>query len=202
MKKILKKTAYLLIIIALTFSMQSCEIFGLEYQTDFINTPAPAKTELGISAYKFIESRKNIDMALTFEAIEKAELKSLYETDSLTFFLINDVSFADLLASKKISSVAAATKGELQTLLKGYIVKGIYTSTKNLSTTPIVVMSENGVNKIQMRLEPKATSNQDLHKIQANYVPASGVVTKYNTVISSNIKPTNGIIHILYSKFY
>lgn len=186
-------------IIALTVGMQSCEFFGFEYQTDYKNTYAPIQTELNMTAYQFIESRKSIDMALTFEAIEKAELKSLYETDSLTYFLVDDIQFAGILTSKKISSVAAAPKGELQTILKGYIIKGLFHSTK-ITTAPVQVTTENGVNVIQMRLFPRATSLQDLHQINAAYVPSSGAIS-YKTVLVSNLKPSNGIIHILGARF-
>lgn len=195
MKSIKNLLANTLIIIALTTVLQSCELMGLEFQVDYKHTPAPAITELKMTAFEFIKGRKEIDMALTFEAIEKADLKSFYETDSLTYFLIDDILFSGLLTAKKISSVAAAQKSELVSILKGYVIKGVYISS-NMTTTPIQLTSENGVDVIQMRLFPRLTSNQDLHQINVGYVTSTGSVT-YRNVVSSNLRPTNGVIHIL-----
>jgi len=187
-----------LVISVFSIILQSCDLMGLEFQTNYKHTPAPAITELNMTAYEFIKSRKDIDMALTFEAIEKAELRSLYETDSLTYFLIDDIQFSSLLTAKKVSSVAAVQKNELITILKGYVIKGLYVSS-NMTTTPFQVTTENGVNVIQMRLFPRERSQQDLHQIQAGYIFSTGV--SYKIVFSSNLKPTNGVIHILGARF-
>lgn len=199
MKKTVKIIVNVLIVTALTLSMQSCEMFGLEFQTDYVNIPAPVKEELGITAYQFVESRKDIDMALTLEAINKAELQSLYETDSLTYFMINDVQFASWLTLKKYSSIATAPKSELQKMLKGYVVKGLYHSL-TMSMTPIRVTTENGVDVIEMRRQPQLSSASNIYLVQAAYVPTSGTIS-YKSVNSSNLKPTNGIIHVLSNRF-
>lgn len=178
--------------------MQSCELFGLEYQTDYNNTYTPIETELNMTAYQFIESRKGIDMAFTFEAIEKAELKSLYEKDSLTYFLVKDAVFASILAEKKISSIAAAQKVELQSILKGYIIKGMFLSS-TMTSTPTQVLTENGVNEIVIRLLPSLKISQNQYQINVAYVPASGTIL-YKNVSTSNLKPKNGVIHILGEK--
>ena len=92
----------------------------------------------------------------------------------MTYFLLDDEEFASWLTTKKYASVASVPKSELQTMLKGYTLPGLYHSA-DLTTSPIDVLTCNGVLSIRLRLYPNPpTSSQDLNAMQAGYVNEDG----------------------------
>ena len=199
MIKVMKYTIFLLAGFMLV-GFSSCNLFGLDYQFDYENTSAPVTKELNMTCYEFIQSRSNLDLVLMYEAINRAELKEFYETDNQTFFLLDDTEFASWLTTKKYSSVNSVPQSVLQTLLKGYTLPGRYHSS-DLTTTPIDILTCNGVLSIRLRLYPNPpTSSQDLNGMQAGYVNSDGTVN-YSRCFTTNLKPTNGIAHLLQTRF-
>ena len=180
--------------------LSSCSLFGLDYQFNYENEAAPVTTELNMTCYEFIRSRSNSDLVLMYEAINRAEMQEFYETDNLTYFLLDDEEFASWLTTKKYASVASVPKSELQTMLKGYTLPGLYHSA-DLTTSPIDVLTCNGVLSIRLRLYPNPpTSSQDLNAMQAGYVNEDGTVN-YSKCHTTNLRPTNGIAHLLHTRF-
>lgn len=178
----------------------SCELVGLEYQYDYKNKPAPVKTETGMSCYEFIKQRSQLDFSLWYEAINRAEMKEFYETDSLTYFLLPDELFAGWLTANKYTMVGSVPKTILETFLKSYTVKGLFYTSK-LSTTPIDIAALDGIRTIRMRLYPfSSTSSQNLHQLNAGFLASNGNVN-YRTLLTSNLKMTNGVAHILSTRF-
>ncbi len=53
---------------------------------------------------------------------------------------------------------------------------------------------------MEIRLQTITTASQNQHNVQAVHVPVSGTIA-YENVNTSNLKPTNGIIHILGARF-
>ena len=154
--------------------LSSCSLFGLDYQFNYENEAAPVTTELNMTCYEFIRSRSNSDLVLMYEAINRAEMQEFYETDNLTYFLLDDEEFASWLTTKKYASVASVPKSELQTMLKGYTLPGLYHSAD--------------------------LTSQDLNAMQAGYVNEDGTVN-YSKCHTTNLRPTNGIAHLLHTRF-
>ena len=199
MIRIMKYTICLLAI-SMIAGLSSCSLFGLDYQFNYENEAAPVTTELNMTCYEFIRSRSNADLVLMYEAINRAEMQEFYETDNLTYFLLDDEEFASWLTTKKYASVASVPKSELQTMLKGYTLPGLYHSA-DLTTSPIDVLTCNGVLSIRLRLYPNPpTSSQDLNAMQAGYVNEDGTVN-YSKCHTTNLRPTNGIAHLLHTRF-
>ena len=180
--------------------LSSCCLFGLDYQFDYENESSPVTKEMDMTCYEFVRSRSNLDLVLMYEAINRAEMQEFYETDNMTYFLLDDEEFASWLTTKKYASVASVPKSVLQTMLKGYTLPGLYHSA-DLTTTPIDVLTCNGVLSVRLRLYPNPpTSSQDLNAMQAGYVNSDGTVN-YSKCHTTNLRPRNGIAHLLHTRF-
>ncbi len=152
------------------------------------------------TAYEFIKSRSEDKFSLWFEAIEAGGMKDLYEQKGNTYFLLEDDQLVAWLTSWHYSSVSAMPQTALNTLLEGYTLPKVYNSV-DLTNSPIDVLSCDSDHVVRMRLYPNAsTASQNLHSIQAGWVNYDGSVD-YRNVISSNIQTSNGIIHVLGSRF-
>ena len=196
-KKFLLHTVAFCLIALLTVS---CELFGLEYQTDYENKTSSVEKELGISCFDFIESRRGLDFSLLYEAIMLSDMKSFYETDGLTFFLLTDDDFASWLVSYRYTSVKSTPKAVLQNFMKSYTVKGLYSSA-DLTTSLIDVITLDEIKIIRMGLYyMPSTSTPNLHQFTVGYVKADGTVN-FRGAKTTNLKATNGIMHILREKF-
>lgn len=189
--------AFILCIVSLFFV--SCELFGLEFQTDYDNKSAPVKTELGVSCFEFIESRSDIDFSLLYEAIMYADMKEFFETEGLTYFLLNDNLFAAWLFAYRYASVKSIPKTVVQNLIRSYTVKGIIHSGE--LTAPVDVLTEDGVRTLRIQIAPiTSTSTQNLNPLQAGYVKNDGSVV-FRGMKTANIRGTNGIMHVLSQRF-
>lgn len=189
-----------LILCTLSFLVVSCELFGLEFQTDYENKAAPVKTELGVSCFEFIESRSGLDFSLLYEAIIRADMKDFFEADSLTYFLLNDDEFSTWLVAYRYASVKSTPISALQNLIKSYTVKGLYDS-YNLTSSPIEVPTEDGVRILRMNIAfRESTSSQNITPLQAGYVRSDGTV-QFRRMKTANLRGTNGIMHVLSQRF-
>lgn len=189
----MKKYLY---IIALTFSFSGC----LNYAYNYDYQPSTPSAVYSGTAYEYIRSRSEEKFSLWYEAIEAGGMKDLYEQDGYTYFLLEDDQLVAWLNSWHYSSVSAMPQTAINTLLMGYTVKGVYNSV-NLTTSPIDVMSCDSDHVVRMRLYPNAsTASQNLHSMQAGWVNYDGSID-FRNIISSNIQTSNGIIHVVVSRF-
>lgn len=196
MKRILSKITYILSFAFVLQSTTSCEVFGLDYQYDYNNKTTTLQTELGVSCMTFIESKKNTDFSLLYEAIERAEMRNDYEKSGRTFLLLTDRDFEGWLVSYRYTSVEVTPKAVLQAFLRSYIIEGEYPTTR-LTTSPIDIITLNQDRTIRMQVyKTPSTSSQNLNSLSIGFVRADGSV-QYRGATTSNLQPTNGVIHIL-----
>lgn len=189
----MKKYLY---IIALTFSFSGC----LNYAYNYDYQPSTPSAVYSGTAYEYIRSRSEEKFSLWYEAIEAGGMKDLYEQDGYTYFLLEDDQLVAWLNSWHYSSVSEMPQTAINTLLMGYTIKGVYNSV-NLTTSPIDVMSCDSDHVVRMRLYPNAsTASQNLHSMQAGWVNYDGSID-FRNIISSNIQTSNGIIHVVVSRF-
>ena len=171
----------------------------LNYAYDYDYQPSAPSAEYEGTAYEFIRSRSADKFSLWYEAIEAGDMKDFYEQLNTTYFLLEDDQMAVWLSSWHYSSVSAMPQTALNTLIWGYSIPGIYSSL-DLTTSPIDVPTYDGDHIIRMRLYPNAsTASQNLHSMQAGWVNYDGSID-FRGIICSNIKTSNGIIHVLNSR--
>lgn len=189
--KIIKQIVFL---ISISTVLSSCDFFGLEYQYNYKNTSAPIDLELHMTAYEFIKTRKSVDLYLLYQAIEKAGMKEYFESQNKTYFLLTDPEFAKWMSTQKYASINSIPNAVISQFLKGYTLTGIYNS-YNLTKAGKDVLADDGTRVLKVQLRD-GTDTQNQFGVQVGLVKTTGLPTM-RTVYTSNLKPTNGYIHIL-----
>lgn len=184
------------LLLLLAYSLTGC----LNYAYDYDYKHSEPSAVFSGTAYEYIQSRSEEKFSLWYEAIEAGGMRDLYEKKGYTYFLLEDDQLVAWLNSWHYSSISAMPQTALVTLTQGYTLPDLYNSV-DLTTTPIDVMSCDSSHVVRMRLYPNAsTASQNLHSMQAGWVNLDGSVD-FRNVISSNIQTSNGIIHVLVSRF-
>lgn len=190
------KTLIYTIIALFSITMSSCELFGLQLQEDYDFKPTPAQPYLGINAYEFIKSRKDKDMYLLYMAIESAGIQSWYSrTDSLyTFIIPNDIVLSKWMSDKGKLAITDFSVSEIKEYLMPTICKGEHLSIDMTYSDRKVETLKPGY-YLYFRLLEVADNTQpssDWYRILLN----GG-----KSIITSNIRPTNGVIHVINTDF-
>ena len=188
------KKLSVLAVMFLVFS--SCNIAGLELQTDADHAYTPISSTLNMTAYEFIQSRKNVDMSLLYEAINTVEYKDSFEVQNRTYIVLNDVAFSGFMAANRYSSVQSMTKAQIKALLNKYIILGKYLST-DLTTTPLTVQTIEPTIKLTLYLRSVTLDTTNKYQVLIGMVGSTAV----KWVVTSNLQPTNGVMHIIESYF-
>ena len=190
----MKKILFQLIVgCFMTSIFSSCNLFGLDLQKDFEYEYSPIELTMDMSAYAFIESRKNMDMSLLYDAITLVGYQQEYEANDRTFIILNDIAFTSYLQDKHYSGLQAMKVEDIKTLLNSTIVKGRYHSL-DLRTTPVKVETMNPETIMYLSLRPRNNDAQNKFEVRINEVVNSGKVV---SVVTSNLQPTNGIMHVV-----
>jgi hypothetical protein len=149
---------------------------------------------MNMTAYQFIESRKNIDMSLLYEAISRVGVRDSFETQNRTYIVMNDIAFSSYLTAKKYESVKSVPMVDLKKLLNQYIVIGKYT-TLNLTTSPLKLQTLDPAFQLGLYLKSAAIDTQN--KYYCYVIIWGKTYTTY--VVTQNLQPTNGVIHVVES---
>ena len=192
MKKTNKTTLKLISLSLVMIGFMSCNLAGLDLQQNYKYTYAPIELKMNMTAYKFIESRKNIDMSLLYEAINRAGLRDSFEAQNRTYIAMNDIAFSSYLTAKRYEGVKFVPLVDLVKLLKQHIVIGKYT-TLDLTTFPLKVQTLDPAFQLGFYLKSAAIDTQNKYYF---YVILWGkTYTTY--VVTQNLQPTNGVIHVV-----
>ncbi len=180
------KNIYKLFILTVLFaSLSSC------IQEDFVYkaTTTPDTGKYNGTAWDFIDKAPVIDsLTLIKEAIVRADLTTMYSrVDIRTFVIPRNPALRKYMKSKGYATMSAFPIPELTSILKYHIVKGYYYSVNPEfmdSDFPIRYETEDGVN-------PLFFSHDGNWRVLVNQG-----TKKVFTIYISNIRPTNGVIHI------
>lgn len=167
----------------------SCSMFGLDLQEDYDYTHTPVEP-LDVTAYEFIESRKNIDMSMLYEAINRVDYRSVFEAEGFTYIVYPDLAFGRFLEGKKMLSVSSMNDEQIRTTLNTLVVQGFYSSLE-LTEAPLEVETLNPNQNMLLYLKKDASDNP--YKV---YVMLTGT-TAERDVKTSNIVTTNGVMHTI-----
>ncbi len=192
MKKIKNTTQKLICLSLVMIGCMSCNLLGLDLQQDYKYTHTPIDLTMNMTAYQFIESRKNIDMSLLYEAINRAGVRDSFETQNRTYITMNDIAFSSYLTAKRYAGVKFVPIVDLKKLLNQYIVIGKYT-TLELTTFPLKVQTLDPALQLSLYLKSAAIDTQNKYYF---YVTLWGKTTT-TYVVTQNLQPTNGVIHVV-----
>ena len=160
--------------------LASCEIQP-DYEYDYGNPGG----KLNMTALELIQSTDSL--SLMEEAIVATGLQSLYSgTTVRTFIIPRNSAFRAYMKTNGFANIAAIPVGALETVLKYHIVneKVIFTDPALLqSNNPIAYPTESGsVMYLSHNTSYQGVINQGTKKSW--------------TIITSNLEPTNGVIHV------
>jgi len=178
-----------LAIVSLAFT--SCNIGGLELQQDAKYNYSPIKLTMDMTAYQFIESRKNNDMSLLYLAINKAGYRDSFEVQNRTYIVLNDIAFTSYLTNKKFANISTMSKQDIVKMLNQYIIKGKYL-VQSLTTKSTKVQTLDPT--LQLGLAVLVSSFGDQAKYRAYFTLWGSTSTRL--FVTTNLQPTNGVIHV------
>jgi uncharacterized surface protein with fasciclin (FAS1) repeats len=172
--------------IGIFFSVVLSTFFSCEVQEDFSYKKSNSNTPLTINAWEFIQ--QNDSLALLEEAITLTGIQSFYEaTEKKTFIAPTNEAFKNYLANNSYQDLSEVPVPILRNALKYHIVNAVVSfDDPNISerNNPLPYTSENG----QTVFLSRTSGYTGLINEGTN---------KQWTIITSNIKPTNGVVHIL-----
>lgn len=174
-----------------TIGFLSCNIAGLDLQQSYKYNDSPATLTMNMTAYEFIESRKSNDMSMLYEAINRVGYRDSFEVQNRTYIVMNDVGFTSYLVNTKYASIKDMSNATIVKLLNQYIILGKYYSL-SLTTNATQLQTDDLATKISLYLNNPTAFNYK-YMVMVNFVGS----TRVAYVITSNLQPKNGIIHVI-----
>lgn len=187
----------------------SCNGFGL--QKDYKYESAPLDPHVKMNAWEFMHSRE--DLSKMVEAVEYAEIDSLYTQDKayFTYLFINNDGIDKFILAKGVTDIHHVEKEQVARMLQYHCIIGEYHAyDKKLPVEPIYVKNnlegEWGLMTIKVNKSSQNSIGQYPNISNGNIVineTGSNFKAKRISSVTSNIMPTNGCIHIFndYSRF-
>lgn len=202
-----------LLILITIFSLYSCS------NNDYLVDGGVADPNVKMSTYDFLKSHKQLDTLALL--IERADMIDVVNAESTTLFAPNNLSiknYIDIILAEKRKidpqatfSINDITKEELKVMLGGYIFGQILDRSK-LVKEGKVYTTHNGEERL-LSLEPVGQYGGQLDdfpeyvvytfKVGDYWDPTNTIVNdskeadKKTIVRTSNLRSTNGIIHVL-----
>lgn len=171
----------LILILAFT----QCEI-----QKDFEYEYSNPGGKLSVNAWQYIQQTDSL--SLLEAAITSAGLQDLYtSTTEKTFIAPRNSAFRAYMKTNKYTSISAIPVTTLQNVIKYHVVKArvIFSDPAILVSDPIAYTTESGQIMYLSR--------------NSNYQGVINQGTKKSwTIITSNIEPTNGVVHVTADVIY
>ena len=163
-------------------------MFGYDLQEDYDYEYTPGNAYLDQTAYEFIQSRKEIDMGILCQAVDRVGFKDEYEASDRTYIVMNDVAFVAYFQTKKYAGLDNMSDKDIKDLLNSLMLEEPISSL-DLTINPIAMKPINRDKKMYMWINTVTGYSMRIHYV--------AVATAGTPVVTSNIRPTNGVIHVV-----
>lgn len=187
MKKIIiqfKKWHFTKVLIGLSFMaflFSQCEI-QKNYEYEYSQSTGG---KLGVTAWQYIQETDSL--SLMAEAIAAAGMQDYYSgTTEYTFIVPRNSAFRTYMKTNKYTSISAIPVATLQGILGYHIVKATV-----LFSDPALMLSNNPISYDTVSGSIMYLSHNTSFQGVINYG-----TKKSWTIITSNLQPTNGVIHV------
>lgn len=193
----MKKTLYGTLFFCLTvLALTGC---NLDLQKDYDYKPSVEDPHVNVTAWEYFQDNKNTFSEL-IQAIEYTGLKDYYtQTDNKYTYLALNNAGMQAYRENAFPGVASITDCKMETvrdMLLYHIVDGEYSSYGQLQVEPMFVLTmlkgEKGLMTMSVWKNPWQAA---VGKILVNETGSNGKSPQRNAK-TSNILPTNGVIHI------
>lgn len=193
MNKIINKSILLLVV--LSTMATSC----LELQRDYNYQSSVLDPHVNMTAWEYLETRTDL-FSILLEALEYTGMKDYYtQTDALyTYLALTNTALTSYMQDRfpGATSITECDLASVQKLLKYHIVDGEYSSYKHLKVEPMYVLTLlKGEEGLMTMLTRKNPWQADAGKIVVNDTGSNGS-SYMRLAVTSNIIPTNGVIHV------
>ena len=196
-KHIFKKLA-LLLAVALTAACGDMKL-----QTDADYDGSVLDPHIPMTAWEYFETRSDI-FSEFMAAIEYAGMKEYYTQTGheYTFLALTNTAVKNFISDQNHSSLTECPVEAVRNLLRYHIVDGFYSGYGELPVEAIFVLTlRRGEEGLMTMLTRKNPWMADAGAIIVNDTGTNGS-SPMRTAISSNIMPTNGVVHVFDSYCY
>lgn len=165
----------------MAFLFSQCEI-QKNYEYEYSQSTGG---KLGVTAWQYIQATDSL--SLMAQAITAAGMQDYYSgSTEYTFIVPRNSAFRSYMKTNKYSGISAIPVATLQSILGYHIVKD-----KVLFSDPALSLANNPI-------EYQTVSGQVMYlSHNTNYQGLINQGTKKSwTIITSNLQPTNGVIHV------
>lgn len=187
--------------LALVFAAIGCS--DMKLQTDADYDASVLDPHIDMTAWEYLESRPDI-FSKFMELVEFADMKEYYtQTEHpYTFLVLTDTAVNSFVSGSGCSSIEECSLESVQNLILYHIVDGVYSSYGDLPVEPIFVLTlRRGEEGLMTMLTRKNPWMADAGKIVVNNTGSNGS-SPMRLAVSSNIMPTNGVVHVFESHCY
>lgn len=191
MKKILYNISLVGIFMML---LSSCD---LDLQTDYDYSQKVDDPHINMTAWEYVASNED-NFSLLKEALEYTGVDEYYKQTEhqYTFLLLNNTAMKAFMESKGVTEISSCDMQELKNLLLYHIVSGHYSSYGELDVEPRFVITmlsgEEGLMTMNVWKNPWQAA---VGKIVINQTGSNSKAHQCKSV-TTNIMPTNGVMHI------
>ena len=181
-----------------------CACNNFKLQTDYQYESSPLDPHINMNAWEYMNSRE--DLSEMVEAVESTGMQDFYmQTErTITYLFLNNTAIMNFkTAHAQVEKIYYCDREEVERLLLYHMVVGEYHSlNQKLPVEPIYVKTllegEWGLMTLKVN---KSSSNSIGYPIANGNIVANEKGSNFNSrrasSVSSNIMPTNGVIHIM-----
>lgn len=172
------------VVLALVLSLSSC----IQESFDYEPSTTSETGKYNGTALDFVNNARAVDsLSLMKEAITLTGLQSLYsQAGPRTFIMPRNPAFRAYLSTNKYASLSAIPLATLTDILKYHIVKATY-----YTHDPQFIKNDTPIQYQTEMTNPIFLSHNSNFQVVVNYGTKKSFV-----IYVSNIRPTNGIIHV------
>ncbi|MDE5624097.1 MAG: fasciclin domain-containing protein [Alistipes sp.] len=175
----------------------------MKLQTDADYDASVLDPRVDMTAWEWIETRPDL-FSKFMAAVEMAGMKEYYTQTGhpYTFLVLTDTAMNNFIGSQNVSSLEECSAESVRNLLLYHIVDGVYSSYGDLPVEPIFVLTlRRGEQGLMTMLTRKNPWMADAGKIVVNDTGSNGS-SPMRLAVSSNIIPTNGVVHVFENYCY
>ncbi len=191
----LKHIIHKLLLLLAVAAIAGCS--DMKLQTDADYDASVLDPHIDMTAWEYLESRPDI-FSKFMAAVEYADMKAYYTQNdrAYTFLVLTDGAVNNFVGAQGCTTVEECPVEEVRDLIRYHIVDGEYSSYGDLPVEPIFVLTlRRGEQGLMTMLTRKNPWMADAGKVVVNNTGSNGS-SPMRLAVSSNIMPTNGVVHV------
>ncbi|MEA4936515.1 MAG: fasciclin domain-containing protein [Paludibacter sp.] len=180
----------------LSLTMTGC---FLELQSDYEYESSVMDPHVNMTAWEYFETRTDL-FSIFMSAVEYTDMKAYFtQTETkYTFLALTNVAMKSYMQDRfpGATDITECDKASVKKLIEYHLVDGEYSSYHQLKVEPMYVLTLlKGEEGLMTMLTRKNPWQADAGKVVVNDTGSNGS-SYMRLAVTSNIMPTNGVIHV------